>query len=112
MSKTIKIFGKTIEQRQLILGGIATVIILVTAIFMIRFLFPASPKSTKAATPTPTIQSDNLDTDFLKEEDFQSLQESSSGNLQSGSTGRKNPFDSPASSNNETGAVINEVNQN
>jgi flagellar basal body-associated protein FliL len=90
MNKTVTIFKRTITLRQLILGIVAVVIIIVAGIYLIRFFFPSKPEATKAAT-TPQLQEQQIDTGVLNQNEFKSLEEQGV-NLDATQKGRTNPF--------------------
>ena len=105
MSK-IKIFGKSMELKQLILLIVALVIIIGAGIYLIRFLFPATPKSTKAATPAIySSKQGDIDTSILDDSQFQELEDKSS-DLTPKNTGRKDPFGAVNENTAETGGSI------
>ena len=90
MQKTVKIFGRVIALRQVILASIALVVIIAAGIYLIRFLFPAQPKATKAATSTTTTQ-EQIDTSILDNQEFKNLQDQG-GSVSAPQSGRTNPF--------------------
>lgn len=90
MKKTVKIFGRSIETRQLILLIILGVVLIGVGIYMIRFFFPAEPKATKAAVPS-TKQEQPIDTSILNDTEFKEL-EDQGVNLDTTKKGRQNPF--------------------
>ena len=90
MEKRVKIFGNSVETKQLILVIILLVILIGGGIYIIRFLFPDQPKATKAAVPQ-TQQEQPSDTTILNDEEFKGL-EDQDVNLDTSKKGRQNPF--------------------
>ncbi|GEM_PF-6896330 len=104
MQKTVKIFGKLISLKQLILGVVALLIFIGAAIYLIRFFFPSQPESIRAATPTTTQE--QINTDIFKDQQFQYLQDQSSDGVTAPKSGRTDPFKPVTSPSAETGGTI------
>ena len=104
MQKTVKIFGKLIPLKQLILGVVALLIFIAAVIYLIRFFFPSQPQSTRAATPATTQE--EINTGIFQDQQFQYLQDQSSGGVTAPNAGRKDPFKPTSGQGTETEGTI------
>ncbi len=103
MQKTIKIFGRLVSTKQVILGVVALVIFIGAAIYLVRFFFPSTPQATRAATSTTTQE--QIDTDVFNSTQFKNLQDQG-GTLTTPNAGRTNPFTPVTNQNSETSGTI------
>lgn len=103
MQKTVKIFGRVMALRQVILASVALVVIIAAGFYLIRFFFPSEPKVTKAATPTTT--QDQIDTSILNNDQFKNLQDQG-GSVSAPSSGRTNPFQPVTGQESTTGGTV------